>query len=710
MDSQPITDSSGYGKNATFTGTPRTTRPIVAKGIGAQLLDSGDVISYPIDNIMVAGRESRSFTLEAWVKPTYGDTKIIARDNSGLFIDGLKLRFSIDMGTLYSVEYKNLRAGEIYHIVAIYDATGMYLFINGVKVAGADINTPSAIDDTAIKLSSSTSSSVVLDSVATYPYALPISVIVAHYTTGVSYPSVTDLSRNNGGNHYDFIDNNASVYAKAAFPDTLGWTAGISDGTLAVVNSELVNLYNEAEAQHEAGTWTYQETLEIDTLNSIVASRILWSSSDPITVEKSDDGGATWIPLTNGGQIVSFRALTSGYTVSIRVTIPSSVEQISVEYLSIAFYSSLNIKGSDEDLPATILNPAATTIAELHRPAASFNDNAGVVFADGTCGLSIPEDDVFGGYFAVEMTVRVDTGANNATILYVDTASAQPKVTTDSTGKWTFANLTALYVDGVSISSGTTITTGEWHHVIAVFSESLAGIYVGNNKTGSAGYPMRIGHLATYSDAVSPTDAQTIYKAWVGAPSVAITDGSLTTLYDGDTRPVSMALRTTGGESIVLDYGMSGWKYLQVPLGDTVDRSAPGFNDSSWATGTAPFGNGGAYSGFPPSQTNWSAGTGLWLRRKVTVTPGIKSATVTLRVDNSAKVYWNGSLINIPKTAFGTYTTIIRLKTGTFDIAIHALDDGGVDPGRTFVDINFSPGNLPSFRGYSGIWAIVSGG
>ncbi len=632
MDSQPLNDSSGYNKDATFTGSPRTTRPIVASGISAQLLEPGDSISYPIDNIMGVNREARSFTLEAWVKPTYGDTKIIARDGSGLFIDGLKLRFSIDMGTVYSVEYKNLWAGEIYHVVAIYDGTGIYLFINGVKVAGLDIDTPAAIEDTSANLSSSTSSSVVLDSVATYSYALPASVIVAHYTTGVNYPSVTDLSRSNGGNSYDFVDNNVGVYAKAVFPETVAWTAGISEGAVAPLRDELVNLYSELDVAYQTGTWTYQESLEADLVNTIVASRILWASSDDITVEKSEDGGDTWTPLTNGGQIVTNKELTSGYAVSIRVTIPASVEQISVEYLSVAFYSSLDVKGSDEDLVATVLNPAATMVADYHRPAASFNDNSGVVLAGTTSGLSIPEDDVFGGYFAIEMTVKVDVGANSASVLYVDAASAQPQVNTDASGNWTYANLTALYVDGVSISSGTAVTAGEWHHVLAVFAESLATVYVGNNVAGTAGYPMRIGHLATYSDAVSAADASAIYKAWVGSPALTVAGGAASI---GENSPTVPRGLMTVSSSSTLNSASNYPKrvlstnptlYWAFNDGSISDSSGHGYNGvamygATWVAdgGLSPCGSSGAmsfsgtgspevisYGSYPPDSNNFT--------------------------------------------------------------------------------------------------------
>lgn len=720
MDSQPIADSSGYGKNATFTGSPRTTRPIVAKGIGAQLLGAGDVISYPVDSIMRAGREARSFTLEAWVKPIYGNTEILTRDNSGLFLDGLKLRFTIDMGALYSVEYKNLRAGEIYHVAAVYDGTGIYLFLNGVKVAGVDIDIPAPFDDTSMNLSSSTSSSVVLDSVATYPYALPASVIANHYVFGTDYPSVTDLSKINGGTKYDFIDDSVSVYAKAVFPETLTWSAGIADGTLASINNQLVNLYSDLDLEFQAGTWTYQESLEADAVSSIVSSRILWSASGDITVEKSEDGGDTWESLSNGGQIVSGMSLTSGYGVSIRVSIPVSVEQISVDYLSIAFYSSLTVRGDDEDLPATILNPAGTRVAERHLPAASFNDNAGITFYDSTSGMTIPGDEAFGGYFAIEMTVRIESGTNSATVLYVDTASAQPQVTTDSTGKWTFANLTALYVDGASITSGSAITTGEWHHVLAVFPESQATVYIGNGPTETAGYPMQIGHLATYSDTVSATDATAIYNAWVGSPSVTIRDGQIIRIGEGtESAPTVVQGLMTAGAVVGFDYGSSGWKYLLVPEGDSIDRSAKNFDDSSWTAGTGAFAN-----ALAPEHSNagWSApstvipvSTGIWMRKSVTLSASDTNVKLSLRRDGRATVFVNGTQIANYGDGVALADVIIPsnvIVSGANIITIHGVDDTS-DPSGDYIyfDVGVAPSMRPKpMKAYQYDWAIVSGG
>lgn len=533
MDATPVVDSSGYNRHASFTGSPTTTRPIVAGGIASQLLDSGDSVTYPVSNIAVSGRESRSFSLEAWVKPQTGNHKVLARDNSGLFIDGFKLRMSLDFGgTLVSAEYKGIRPGNVYHVVGVYDSTGISLFLNGVKVAGVDIPDETralGIADTATTLSSSTDTSIVLDSLATYFYPLSYEDVRSHYQQGADYPEVINLSTLNGGKYYEFTDGHVSTYRKSSFPETDAWAEGLFEGTVSVVDDSLVNMYDVATDMYQTGTWTIQESFEVAAGVVLVASRITWNADANITVEKSEDGGTTWTALSNGGQIVSNKSLDiEGYSASIRVTIPASAEQISVSDLTTAFYTSLDAKGSDEDLPAVVRDPASATVAETGFPAAQFNDNAGINLAGASGGLSIAADDAeFGGYFAVEMTVKLSENSANATVLWVDTASAQPQIVTDAGGQWTFANLTALYVDGVSVTSPAAIAPGVWHHVIALFPESLAAIYVGNNVAGTASHAMRIGHLATYSDPVGESDAVAIYKAWTGAPAIQIAEAQV---------------------------------------------------------------------------------------------------------------------------------------------------------------------------------------
>lgn len=524
FDSTPLNDSSGYGNNATFTGSPTTTRPIVAGGVAAQHVDSGDTINYPVSSVMIQGRETRAFSLEAWIKPQSGTAAIIARNNSGLFLDGLVLRFSMQFTDLISVTYSNLDPGEIYHVVATYDGKSMILYLNGTSVASTEIEDEqisAGIADTTSTLKTTMSSVMVMDTPAVYNYAVDYVRVNRHYNIGVDYPEIVNLSLNNGGKYYTFSDDTASVYSDTDFGITDDWNLGTFTGNVAEVDGKLVNLYDETSTEWLTGTWTYQFSIDSDTGAGITlnGSRITWDSPDSITVEVSIDD-TTWTPVTNGSSIVGTQSLSSGYAIAVRVTIPTTTtQQAVVDSLRIVLYTDKTIKGSDENLLASFVAPLQVTLAERTYPPAAFNDNAGVLLPASN-GVTIPADTDFDPYTAVEMTVRVETSAASKTVLSVGSAT----ITTNGSGQWTFSGLTALYVDGVSVTSPYTLPTGKWHHVLAVFAGATQPVNIATN------YPMRLGYVALYTNTITATDADAIYDAWVGTAAIQIADNSVSNI------------------------------------------------------------------------------------------------------------------------------------------------------------------------------------
>jgi hypothetical protein len=545
FDSLPLNDATGYGNNATYTGTPSTTRPIVAGGVAAQYLDSSDTVNYPINSVMIQGRETRSFSLEAWIKPQSGTTAILARNNSGLFLDGLNLRFSVAFSTTIDAIYTHLDAGEIYHVVGVYDGQSIILFLNGQVVATADVGksvTDTGFADTAATLKTTTSSTIVIDTPAVYNFALDSSTINRHYYNGIDYPEIVNLSLTNGGKYYEFSDQAASVYETVTFGDTDSWSLGLMDSTLAEVDEKLVNLYDETSDSWLGGTWTYQYSVdsEIGAGITLNGSRITWDSLGTITVETSTDG-TTWTPVTNGASIVGTQDLSSGFGISVRITVPTTTEQTYVDSLKLVFYTNKNIAGSDESLLATFVNPLTVTLSDRAFKPSSFNDNLGVLIPANN-GVSIPADTDFDTYNAVEMTVKFDTSTASKTVLSVGSAS----ITTNGTGQWTFTGLSALYIDGVAVTSPFTITAGQWHHVLAVFTGTTSAVYVGNNSGGSAGYPMRLGYLALYSGDITATMADAIYDTWVGTAAIRVTESSIGNVTEGGYKGYTFDWSITG--------------------------------------------------------------------------------------------------------------------------------------------------------------------
>lgn len=112
-------------------------------------------------------------------------------------------------------------------------------------------------------------------------------------------------------------------------------------------------------------------------------------------------------------------------------------------------------------------------------------------------------------------------------------------------------------------------------------------------------------------------------------------------------------------ESEELSPTSSGWRYLQVSNEDAADYSADDFDDSAWATGTAPFGNKGPHpfaagAGFPVNPaTFWDIESAIWVRRRFTA-PATSGFSMEVFVDNWATVWVNGVQV-LPRT--GSTTT-----------------------------------------------------
>jgi hypothetical protein len=82
-------------------------------------------------------------------------------------------------------------------------------------------------------------------------------------------------------------------------------------------------------------------------------------------------------------------------------------------------------------------------------------------------------------------------------------------------------------VDGVQISSATTITLNRWHHVIAIFTSQASAMTFMSSVNG------RIGYLAAYTANMSTLNlagAQNIYNNWVGAAALQLIEANVVTI------------------------------------------------------------------------------------------------------------------------------------------------------------------------------------
>jgi hypothetical protein len=529
------TDVSGFNRDGSTTGTPTADRPLAARGIASQYLDTAG-FTYPINDIMIATKERTSFSLEAWVKPhnATGLGNILARDTSGLFIDEGILFFQVASPSVTTrVMYEWLDIGKTAHIVGVYDTNEIYLYVNGEVVGSATVDDTVldvGLSDTTTHFTTNSSGSykMSVDTLAIYNYALSSDTINSHYSVGTSYPRAYDLSRGNGAHVYTMTADNANLKVALDIDSNEEW-ANASYTNCGSVDDELVNLIDPATGNYAAGVWEKVISFPDETGVIIAGSSLTWKASPGVLVYTALNDDA-YVLLTNGGQPFSALDITTAQTLKIRIELPAGASQSVMKTMKFRAYKSKAVYGSDRDIPLTLSNEVTTELDVFGYNPVEFNDYGGMKVVS-PASLSVAQDLNFGGYIAVEFTVFLSAAAISKTLFSAGTKT----ITTNGSGQWIPTNVT-LVVDGVQISGATTVALNRWHHVVAIFTSEA------NSMTFLNGVNGRIGYLATYTSGMSTLNlagAQNIYNNWVGTPALQVIDANVVTISEYDAKGYS---------------------------------------------------------------------------------------------------------------------------------------------------------------------------
>jgi hypothetical protein len=183
--------------------------------------------------------------------------------------------------------------------------------------------------------------------------------------------------------------------------------------------------------------------------------------------------------------------------------------------------------------------------------------------------------------------------------------------------------------------------------------------------------------------------------AAVAAPGAA---GVLAVATDAHAQTAPTATRT------IIPFRSPGWKYLDVAYGGSVGFEQTTFDDSSWATGTAAFGDIGAcpLNNSSNVHTAWPELTDMLLRKHFDLPPGATGLTVLVPIDDAVQVWVNGTDIsngmqnstlcaevppNVGFPGFYQFTapdSLLRAGPNLLTLRAHDVDGGG---NLDFVDV-----------------------
>lgn len=190
-------DSSGNGYNGTYVSCTQGAASLVNNS-GGDLAVSGNGTSSQITVGAISSlyNLSRSFTLEAWIKPSStsgiygiwsaGYLGFCMRQNAA----GIELLsdYSVSLGTINC----SFVTGTRYHIVLAVDASGNFtLYLNGVSFATGSI-AAYTYSGSYVRIGADGSNATTVDNffggsideVAVYNYVLNASRVAAHYSAG----------------------------------------------------------------------------------------------------------------------------------------------------------------------------------------------------------------------------------------------------------------------------------------------------------------------------------------------------------------------------------------------------------------------------------------------------------------------------------------------------------------------------------------------
>ena len=127
----------------------------------------------------------------------------------------------------------------------------------------------------------------------------------------------------------------------------------------------------------------------------------------------------------------------------------------------------------------------------------------------------------------------------------------------------------------------------------------------------------------------------------------------------------------------IIPYGATGYRYDVMPQGTAINFQQPGFDDSSWSIGAAPFGTPYPACGYSP-QTSWPPNTDILVRKHFALPVDATNLQVSVAIDNDVQVFINGNDIS---GGLQTHEKCAPYPTWVFPTATTYVPASDLNPG-----------------------------
>jgi len=443
----PFADRSGYGVNATLTGSSTNALALSRYAAFSKVVNSTNYITFP-QNVYIAGKEWQNFSLMASVflpeTGGTGDQQIMSNlsRSDGLYINGNTVFFATAYATQgFAICSYQLPVNKKVDVVGVHMKTKNLLYVDGVLVDSIDITAAQQVDayattDGNLYAGRLNAENLLINTVATYPRALNDDEILTIYN-GNNVVSAVDPFYFNGGDLVPISTDARAPYLNISIDTKQDWNEGVFTATW--VNDDGYLRPEMIGTQTMAGTWVDNVNIYASGSPSAINSIYLFWDGKNVLVETSVNGGTTWVTATRG---VNLSNVTTGFdptgtALLVRATFTGNVTDAYLGKLRIVGYLGTTGQPPNGRL-ITYTNPV--TLLPDQVPA-QMREDWGAKIQGGT--LTIDPDSTStlpSNVGTVELWIRQLTGT-------APTFSAN--LTTGTT----------QYVNGLA---GSTIRRGEW--------------------------------------------------------------------------------------------------------------------------------------------------------------------------------------------------------------------------------------------------------
>lgn len=530
-------DSAGSLRTADLVGTI-VRHPALEAGSGNALLLSNTNHLDMDDPVFNKGYEQRQFSLEAWVKPVNvtGEVSVMSHSNAydGLTITPTKINFRTKYQTAgvceTSYEYET---GKSFHVVGVHTNAKNSLYVDGVLVAETDLTDDQQIDAYSflttdlIAGQSTTTSTIAIDAPAIYTLALTSDAIKKHYSYGVDVDTSESIAGFNDAIFWNFSDECRNVAVKQVWSTADDWATGIMTDS-AIVGDTITPSYSQTETDvvedgllvpvytntSLPGTWQASIAFNVIPESVVTDARINWKGEGSYLLEYSLDGGTTWFTPSDSGATL----FDNNTVIDIRVTFTGGlVDDTSyVDSIEVVAYLDKYFNGTRTDRTAQMSGRGVAS-ADYYEPV-EYADINGLRIITGAINVSV--DNSYNGeeepgdlnVTGFDMWVKPSTG-NIFNAAGISVARSGNTIT--------YSGLSALTVNGVSVSSGATVFGSDsWFHIAGVFTTAA-------NPAMQIGSPGTIlAQLSIIYDSLNLAGLQQMYAAYLGLPGLIVNDSS----------------------------------------------------------------------------------------------------------------------------------------------------------------------------------------